>query len=210
MTLVETLVAAAAGAALTWSVLGLWSGARRIGDATAQTVALHDALLLEEALLEDLRQLGVDADADLPLDVAADRLSFHRVSFAGPRVQLRPVRYTTERTADGYLRLTRTEFGPRGTPAVRKVWSAVPLASLAFELVGDPELGNRYVCVRMRLAAPGAPHMPGLRDLGRALDHAVLVRVNLPAALADPRLADTLAVERLGTFPDAVPASAAP
>jgi len=174
-TAVELLIAVAVSGVVLFALLALWRGGMRMARAAEGSSLLTSAMVLEEALTQDLRGMGVDPDRRDTFFASDAALSFYRVRFEGVEVRLRPVRWAAVPRAGG-VSLVRTERDAAGKLATQTFGQGA-LASVRFALVGDRDYGNRYVRVDLVL-----------RDR-EELAHALLVRVPAPSGLGNPALA---------------------
>jgi hypothetical protein len=162
------------------ALLLLWRGGSRMARAAGGSALLSSALLLEESLLQDVRQLGIDPARRDTFLVSEASFSFYRVHFAGEEIRLRPVRWARRPRAGGGVVLARTEAAS-GKPVV-KAFGHAPLASARFMLVGDRDFGNRYLRVELAMRDPEGGSLPGST-------HSLVLRIPTPSELGNPALA---------------------
>jgi hypothetical protein len=202
-TIVELVIALAAGAVLVGALMFMWSGGIRTTQAAQSTIAIQNALLLAQTLHEDLRQLGVDSGRT-PLVLSKTSLAFYKVRFGAKEVRLVPVRYRLVRGPDGVGYLERAELRPGGWAA--KTYGLAPLSDLEFSLLADPLMGNRYGRVRMKLLGDERPSgLRTLAQLSRYTTHNLVVRVPVPSHRGDPAVSLVARFIREGELPAAGP-----
>lgn len=157
---------------------------QRMNDSARGSAAVASALLIEENLAMDMRQLGADPKRERLFDMTAAGLSFYRTVFDGKVIRLRPVRYALKRTPAGNARLERTEQGPRGP--VTTAFDGI-LAELSFATTGDPRAPVRYLRVDMNVLPED--FAPGSRGAATGVKQVLLARIPVPVQVANPELA---------------------
>ena len=180
-TLVEALVVLALSGVALAGLLALWRGGTRLGRAAEGSSLLTAAMLLQEALTADLRQMGIDPERRDSFLIGDDAISFYRVRFEGLEVKLRPLKWArAPRTGGGFV-LVRTERDAAGKLASRPFGLAA-LSSVHFGLIGDPQFGNRYVRVELVVRDPASGEHP------EESAHTVVVHVPMPSGPGNPSL----------------------
>ena len=164
------------------ALLAIWRGGSRMAHAAEGSSLLTAAMVLEEALTADVRQLGVDPERRDTLLVAQDAVSLYRVHFEGAEVHLRPVRWASAPRAGGGVVLVRTEREASGK-MVSKPFGQAALSSVKFALIGDRDFGNRYLRVDLLVRDPAAGDHP------EESAHALVLRLPAPSGLGNPALA---------------------
>lgn len=189
MTIIEIIVVSAVAVVVLTVLITLSNSSAKMNKAALSSVTLQSALLIQETIATDLRQLGVlSTRGALPL--VADRgMSFFKCVFDGKTIKFRPVRYSCERTAKGNYRMVRTEV-VNGREE-RSILDGL-LAQIKFSLVSDPQFGSVYLRVNMALIDDDVP-APANRNAfaARVTTHDVLCRVPIPSEVGHPRLAKT-------------------
>ncbi len=186
-TVVEMLVVLAISGVVLIGALALWRGGSRMARAAEGSGLLTAAMLLEEALTQDLRQLGIDPQRRDTFLVAESGLSFYRVRFEGDEVRLRPVKWSRAPRAGGGFVLVRTERAADGKLVPRPFGQAA-LSAVRFGLLGDKDFGNRYVRIEFTVRDPAAGDRPDESA------HALVLRVPAPSGLGNPALAPVMRV----------------
>lgn len=184
LTIVEVLVALVLVAMVLGALFTFLGTTRRMNEASRGSAAVASALLIEESLAMDMRQLGVDPQRERVFDMTGRGLSFYRNVFDGKTIRLRPVRYAVKRTPAGNSRLERTEVGPRGT--VSTTFDGI-LASVAFGVTGDPQSPVRYLRVTMTVLPED--FAPGSKSVASGVEQVLLARIPVPVQVANPELA---------------------
>ena len=182
-TIVEVVVAAVMVAVVLGALFEVLGTARRMNDGARGSAAVASALLLEEALATDLRQLGVDPKREHLFDMNDTGISFYRAVFDGKATRLRPVRWSVRKTKGGNGRLERTEVGPRGP--VTTPYDGV-LAHVGFATTGDAREPARYL--RVTLTVLGED-LSGAGVAERGVEQVLLARIPVPLEVANPELA---------------------
>lgn len=197
MSMLEILVTCIIGSVVLGVVLAFWSGGVKMNKAAQSSVTLQNAMILQEAILQDVRQMGNDPTRPQQFLLGASSLSFFKCFFRGRDMDLIPVKYGVVPSRGGNRLLRRTESGSAG-PAV-KTFDLAPLSSLMFSLVGD-SLGNRYIRVTMEVLendrAVRGDVPAALRD--RSSRHSLVVRVPTYSMLGDPMLSKVSGFRVLG------------
>ena len=183
-TLLELLIGVATGSAVTWAVMGLWSGATKLTRVAQSTALLSNALLLEDAISRDVCQLGLDPAQSSPLLLSEAAVSFYRVRFRGDDTVLFPLKYARVPGPGGTHLLQRTEW-KAGANSV-KTFSHAPLKQLAFSQVEDPMFKTHYLRVYMQLVDD---------DRTRAQEYSLVLRIPAPAQLGNPHFSAALRFE---------------
>jgi len=149
-TLIEILVVATLLVVVFTALTIVFSGGRRMNRAAQLTVAVNGALLIQEQLSIDLKQIGVRPGILGPVQIAPDgkSMAMYRTSFDGPAIRLKPVRYRLEPTRQGNFKLVREVF-EGGSISRSRVIREVVIQSMSFrEIIG--RLGEgRYVVVTL-------------------------------------------------------------
>lgn len=132
------------------TVLGLFwqifSGSSRMNQAATMSIAIQQALIVQETLAKDIKRLGVPPGADVPMRINPTSISFYITQFqeGDPLLKLNPVRYSLEPTASGNLKLVREAFDSRGLTERRMVEN-VTLKTFTFNLLSDPAGAGRFL-----------------------------------------------------------------
>ncbi|MBI4864904.1 MAG: prepilin-type N-terminal cleavage/methylation domain-containing protein [Candidatus Riflebacteria bacterium] len=185
-TVIEVLVALVIASVVLSAVLGLWSAGSRMSASARGSASLAGAMLIEETILRDLRELGIDPRLHDMLLLNDGELSFYKVAFVGEDVRLRPVKYERLESSPGTFLLRRTELLPGGVRSPR-TFSQVPLGELSFSLIKDRSFGNRYLRVDFATLDAATPTASG-----RVRSHSLVVRIPIPSQLGDPRLQSSM------------------
>ena len=175
MNLAEVLVGAVLASTLLAAVMSLWTGAEKLSRASQSAALLNGALSLEEAVVQDIKQMGMDPGRRESFFISRDSLSFYRVRFAGDAVRLSPVRYQLFEHAPGVSYLARSEAGSR------RVFRQAPLSQAWFGIVTEPISGNRYLRFDFTVRDPDAPP-------SRCNAHSLVLRIPVPGELGNPSL----------------------
>jgi hypothetical protein len=181
------LIVSTLGVIVLTGLLALSSGGTKMNRAALSSVALQNAILLQEAIAQDIRQMGVDPGRTTLFEIGATSLSFYRVVFDGTAIRLRPVKYGLVRTARGNAQVCRTERSPRG---LERTCQPAVLRAFAFELVSDPTFGGRYIRVSMEVLDEDLPPSTAPAAFAvRSSRHDLLARIPIPTPLRNPALA---------------------
>ncbi|MBI4859457.1 MAG: hypothetical protein HY815_04245 [Candidatus Riflebacteria bacterium] len=186
LSVAELVVVSATMTVLLGVLMSLWASGTLMNRAAQSSVALQNAMILEETIYQDFQRMGVDLDSVSTHLVSRTCLSFYRVAFDGPWIRLRPVRYSRIASPGGLYFLKRTEIGPGGRHDVT-VFSGVPLLDVRFEEIVDPVLKRRYLSVYLLASeADRRDQRPraALRD--RTGCRSLVARVPMPAMLRNP------------------------
>ena len=180
MSMVELLVVSAAAGMVTWAMFTLLRGGTRMSRATSMTVALQNALFLEDVISRDLCQLGIDPARSAPYLIGPSSVSFYRTSFEGNRTLLVPVKfsYLPGKKGTGYLQ--RSELVP-GKPLAVKSYLNAPLGELVFSRFQDPMFKTTYLKVQMTL-----------QEGDRSLPHTVVMRIPTHSQVGNPNLSQVV------------------
>lgn len=197
--LVEIVVVCLASTVVLAALVGLWTGGTKMSKAAQSSVALQNALILEENLLLDLHQMGVNPSQSETHLVSNRCLSFFKVVFVGAEIALRPVKYSRVSSPGGLSLLARSEATAGGGVAT-KVFGSMPLHVLRFSQFEDGPLRNRYLRVDLQTADEDRPiavaQSAALMD--RKVSRTLIVRVPDPAMLDSPIIAP---VARINPIP---------
>jgi len=182
-TLVEVVVAVTLGSIVLVALLGLFTAGDRMNRASQSTAVLQSALILEEAILQDIRQLGIDPARKETLLINEACVSFYKVAFSGEEVKLRPVLYERMKKRSGLYFLKRTEV--KGGRRVSRTFSQAPLGQCRFSFIGDRDFGNRYLRVDFTVLES---ERVSAKEPDRSSTHSLVLRIPTPSGLGDPRL----------------------
>ena len=191
MTIIEIIVVSAIAVVILSVLITISNSSQKMNKAALSSVNVQNALLIQETISTDLRQLGVlPARGAVPL-VSDHGLSFFRCVFDGKDIKFRPVRYGCTRTSAGNWRLVRTEV-----IAGREEKDTLDglLCEIKFSLVSDPQFGSVYLRVAMALIDDDVPAPAGKERnafSARITSHDVLCRIPIPSEVGHPRLQKT-------------------
>ena len=185
-TVVEILIVCVLVAVVLYALFGFLSTTRRMNDASRGSAAVAGALLIEETIASDMRQLGVDPKRARVLELSRDGLSFYRTVFDGPAIRLRPVSYAVVRLKSGNAQLARTEL-VRGKP-VRTVLDGI-LSDVTFTTTTDRAHGVTYLKVGLTVLPDDVPPGSGIDPHG--VSQVLLARIPVPVQIVNPELEST-------------------
>ena len=201
LSLIEILVVCALVGLVVVSVLTLLGTGRRGEQVTQLTVAMHGALFVADRITVDLKQIGLAPGPDAPVRTGRASMAFYRAHFDGPRIRLRPVRYSTQRTPSGNLHLVREEWSG-GALVTRSVMREVALRSIAFADLLHPAGHGRYVTVALTaLSEDLPPAQVDDRFGGRTFSMKFLQECMIPALFGEPVLAASANLTVEGALP---------
>lgn len=188
-TIVEISIAAVLIAVVLGTVFNFLSSTRRMNDAARGSEAVAAALLIEESIAMDMRQLGVDPARPRVFEIGRDGLSFYRTVFAGKAIRLRPVRYSVRKLRSGNFRMERTEI-VQGK-LVKSQLEGI-LGAIAFGTTRDKGSSMTYLKVSMTVLPDDVPPASGVDPHGVA--QVLLARIPVPVQLVNPELAPSCAL----------------
>jgi len=205
--LIETIVVTALLAMVIGMLYVVFSGGQRMDRAAGLTVSMLGALLVQERITVDLKQLGIRPGPEGPVRIGQSSIAFYRAHFEGPSIHLRPVRYSVEPTPRGNFRLVREEYRyNRRTD--RAVVRNVVLRSIRFEEAIDPLGYGRYLTVYLRTLNEDLPLKPADElSSGRVFPLAFLNECPLPALIGATCLSDSAGLVIEGELPPITPPS---
>lgn len=189
MTVIEIIVVSAIAVVILSVLITIQNSSSKMNKAALASVNVQNALLIQETIATDLRQLGVVPQRGALPMLSEKGVSFYRCVFQGSQIRFRPVRYGCERTAAGNYRLIRTEVvGGRE----EKTRLEGVLSDIKFSAVSDPQFGSVYLRVAMALIDDDVTP-PTRRDAfsARITTHDVLCRIPIPSENGHPRLQKT-------------------
>lgn len=189
MTIIEIIVVSAVAVVVLTVLITLSNSSAKMNKAALSSVTLSNALVVQETIATDLRQLGVlPARGPVPL-LNEHGLSFFKCVFEDKIIKLRPVKYGCERTPGGNFRLIRTEVQPGKT--VKHTLDGI-LASVKFSLVSHPQFGGVYLKVALELIDDDVkPPTSRTAYTARVTAHDVLCRIPIPTEVGHVRLQQT-------------------
>jgi Tfp pilus assembly protein PilV len=181
-TMIEMLMAVTIGLIVLAAILALYSSGAKMNRAAQSSVSLQNAMLLEEMMVEDFRQIAIDPSPDRVnfLQIQPNGVSFFKAAFPDRRIHLRPVRYSVNRTRRGNFQLVRSEQTPRGLQTVIKDGI---LREIQFSMVGDSLIGTtRYLHVTMVVLDDDLAVNPRVPQAyaSRSTVHSVMLKVCFP------------------------------
>lgn len=194
MTLVECGVAVGLFLMVAGVILGVWLVGARLGSSANLTGALQTALLIQQAIVQDVHQLGYDRTVADPVTVGPGAFSFHRVRFQGDRTLLDPVRYEARARGHGLQELVRID----GTSGREERIGGGVLADLRFDLPADPGLEGFLLRVTFLSIEPGRDPGTLRADERQARTHVFAVRLPPVMSFGDPLLDPACKVEVQG------------
>jgi len=187
MSLVEMCIMGAVCVVILILLFGLWSSGVKMGKASQTSVALQNAILLQDRIAQDIRQLGLEPNRSELLRLRSDRVSFYKAVFGPREILLRPVRYSLVPSRGGHFRFRREEVTPKGREST--ILGAV-LQSLRFSMFSDARFGGRDLQVKMVVLDEDVPILPGSPLLGaRSTSLDLLARIPIPSQLSNRALA---------------------
>ena len=188
MTLIEIMVVSVIGVVVLTVLITLSTSSAKLNKAAQTSVSLQAALLIEESLAADMRQLGVVPGRG-PVQTSARGATFYRCVFDAKSIRYRPVKYSCEKTPGGNWRLIRTEGLPSGPR--RQTLDGI-LADILFRQISDPVLGQVYLRVTMRLIDDDVP-LPTTLDAfaARVTQHDIVCKLTIPSEFPLPRVTRT-------------------
>lgn len=189
MTVIEIIVVSAIAVVILSVLITIQNSNAKMNKAALASVNVQNALIIQETIAADIRQLGVQPQRGaLPL-LNDTGISFFRCVFQGKEIRFRPVRYGCERTAAGNYRLVRTEV-VGGREERTKLEGVINM--IRFRLISDPQFGSVYLKVELGLIDDDVPG-PARRDAltARVIYHDVLCRIPIPSEVGHPRLQKT-------------------
>jgi hypothetical protein len=176
------LMAVSIGLIVLAAILALYSSGAKMNRAAQSSVSLQHAMLLEEMMVEDFRQIAIDPSPDRVnfLQIQPNGVSFFKAAFPDRTVHLRPVRYSVTKTRRGNFQLVRSELTPRGLQ--NSIKDGV-LRDITFTMVGDSVIGTtRYLHVTMRVLDEDLAVDPRVPQAyaSRMTMHTVMLKVCFP------------------------------
>jgi hypothetical protein len=186
-TVVEALVAVALFGLVIGALQALWSVGHRMNTAASGSVLLQSAMTIEETMIRDVRELGIDPNLRDMLLINAKALSFYKVVFSGEDIRLCPVKYERVEKRPGLFYLRRSELTPDGK-LTECTYTQAPLGALVFMLIDDRRFGNRYLRVDFTVMDSERVRSPGAYDPDHSSSHSLVLRIPVPSNLSDPKL----------------------
>lgn len=180
MTVLEIMIVCSISVVVLTAIIALSNSSAKLNKAALSSVTLQSALILQETIASDLRQLGVQPPPAAPLPLVAPRgLSFFKCRFVGKKIRFRPVKYGVESTPGGNMRLVRTEVKDTGPD--RTTIEGI-LTALEFRVISDPQAGGAYLKISMSLIDEDVKPPAGRAAfLARITSHDLLCRIPIPS-----------------------------
>jgi prepilin-type N-terminal cleavage/methylation domain-containing protein len=186
-TIVEMLVGAALIAVVLGAIFSFTGIIGRFNRAAEATELLKQALLLEEELMTDVIQMGMDPATANSFFVSGTGFSFYHVSFENQEIRLRPVAYQLRKAGAFFHLVRRTVANGRISERVHR---QAPLSAGRFDLVSDPTWGNRYLRFSFVLSDPDQPQSRrNSAGFIQANTHSFVLRLASPSELGNSALA---------------------
>jgi len=184
-TLVETIVVAVLGFSVLSVMMGLWSGGSRMSRAAEGSSLLQGALVLEDVLIRDVRQLGHDPRRRESFLLSDGCLSFYRTVFTKNDIRLRPVRFSRVNDGHGNFYLNRAELLP-GKKLQENIFRQALLSQCRFSLIQDRFSGNRYL--RFEFTVIDRSNEKVRKASDSSSTHSLVLRIPTPSDLGNPAL----------------------
>jgi hypothetical protein len=180
MTVLEIMIVCSISVVVLTALIALSNSSAKMNKAALSSVTLQSALILQETIASDLRQLGVQPPPAAPLPLVAPRgISFYKCRFVGKKIRYRAVRYGVEGTPAGNMRLVRTEVTDNGPQ--RSVIDGL-LTRLEFAVISDPDRGGAYLKISLSLIDDDVKPPQGRSALqARITNHDLLCRIPIPS-----------------------------
>jgi len=183
LSMVELLVGAVLSSIVVAAMSVVSTGGCKMTKAALSSVAIQNALILQEMITQDLRQLGQDSETDEIVRLSKRTLSFHKTFFDEESIRSRLIRYSVVPTSSGNMRFCRTEDTPSGP---RKTVSAAVLRDLEFQLEPHPSRCSRFLNIRMVVLDDDVPASSVPQSYSaRAIENRMTIPLQIPARLPD-------------------------
>lgn len=189
--------------AIFWQI---FSGSTRMNQAATMSVAIQQALIVQETLAKDIKRLGIPPGAQETMRINPASISFYITQFqeGDPVLKLNPVRYSLKGTPNGNMKLVREIFDRTGPTEVREVEN-VTLDTFTFNLLADPTGAGRFLIATGTALTEDEPlgtYDP--RYAMRAFPVLYLGQIRDPPSLVEP-LTRSAGYVVDGLLPDPVP-----
>ena len=181
MTVLEVMIVCSISVVVLTALIALSNSSAKLNKAALSSVTLQAALILQETIASDLRQLGVQPPPAAPLPLVAPRgMSFYKCRFVQKKIRFRPVKYSVQATPGGNMRFVRTEVKETGPE--RTVFEGL-LTKLEFAVISHPQHGGAYLKVAMSLIDDDVKPPAGRSAfMARVTSHDLLCRIPIPSA----------------------------